>query len=656
MLQNHNKLVASLLVAAAIHPLVAFSQTTPAAATTPAPTSADTAAKTDSTADRAGINSIEKTDFDGQGKNIKVVLKDVAELFGFNVNIPDELDGAVSDSYRGITWKQFYTQVLAKKGYSFRIENDIVIIEKQKVDLSDNVTLLESGTISVNFVKVPVADAVAAICKKLDKNYSPLPADLESAGAQQPGVPAAGPKLITITWKGVAWQRTLQEILARYNYGFREEEGIIRVLPLEVLNNIPSETRVYRVNFADADKVAKTVTEVYKASGKDAAASLTATAETTQQLVIVTAKPDFLRNSEAKILELISQIDQPSKQVVIESRIIEKTWNNDFQLGFKYAYGAGSNNRGSRVTNNIDGSNAGDPAKNTSSSAGQAGSLPASGTSSPFAFVLSEKDFKFFMTALETDKTANILQNPTIVVKDDGQGAIRVIRRQPYFEQSQQASVGATTTTFTTKFINIGTSLYLKPKIKSNNYIELKIDQLAGGGPLTGGGSSDVTEGNGGISVTSKFSDVANPGGGFVPETDNRDVRTTVLLKDGNTVALGGLIKDADNRKNSQVPLLGDIPVIGRLFQSNETGKERLNLMAFITARVIDPYNSSYKEILGMDRINDLGLSSREIEGSSYRISDAEREALEELQHKRDLDANARKAANLNGELNESSK
>ena len=129
-------------------------------------------------------------------------------------------------------------------------------------------------------------------------------------------------------------------------------------------------------------------------------------------------------------------------------------------------------------------------------------------------------------------------------------------------------------------------------------------------------------------------------------------MRTTVLLRDGYTVALGGLVKDSDSKSSTQVPLLGDIPLIGRLFQDQDTTKTKLNLTAFITARVIDPYNATYREVLGLDRVNALGLSSRDIEGGSYKISESERDALDELMHKRDLDANAAKAAATNRELN----
>lgn len=640
-----------LIASLSLQPFVLAQEAAPAAAAAVAAASAE---KVSEQSAPAGVNSVEKTDFDGQGRNIKLVLKDIADLFVFNVSLPDELDGVVNDSYTGLTWREYYSIVLAKKGYTWRIENNIVIVEKKKYNPGDGVTVNEGGTINVDFANVPVADAVAAICHKLEKNYSPLPAELEST--PQAGAPAGAPaavKAITIRWRGVSWQRTLQEILARHEFGYREEDGIIRVLPLKVLNDIPSETRVYRVQFADAIQVAKTLTEVYKVAGAATASnSLTATAEPTQQLVIVTAKPEFLRNSEANILTLVNSIDVPSKQVVIESRIIERTWNNNFELGLRYAWGA--NNGSATVNPTSRGSQAtvAQQSNNVSGAAASAGNLTSGNDTAPFSFVLSEKDFKFFLSAVEADKSANTLQNPTLVVKDDGKGAIRVIRRQPYFESSSQSSAAATTATFTTKFINIGTSLYIKPKIKSSDYVELRIDQEAGGGALTGGASGEAMEGNGGLSVTAKFTDVANPGGGFVPVTDNRDLRTTVLLRDGYTVALGGLIKEDDSRGTTQVPLLGDIPVLGRLFQSNETAKTKVNLMAFITARIVDPYRDTYRDILGPERINDLGLSSREIEGASYKISDTEREALEELLHKRDLDANARKSANLNGQLN----
>ncbi len=608
--------------------------------------------------EQSDLYSTAKTDFDGQGQPIKKVLKDVADLFAFNVIIPDELDGPVPDQLAKVTWQTFYSYILQKKGYVWRIENDIVIVEKRKNDLKDKIKKLESGVISVDFEKVPVAEAVAAICEVMDKNYSPLPAELEGGGVVAPGDPAAtGPKIVTMKWKGISWQKTLAEILGKYRYGFKEDEGIIRVVTLDELNNVPSETRVYSVSFADAKVVADTINGVFKSSGPSApnapgSSLLTATSESSQQLVIVTAKPDFLRNSESKIVDLIKQIDQPAKQVIIESKIVERTWNNGFELGFRGAYGAGNTQSSGTIPTN---GSARALKENNSSSAATLGALTSS-SSAPTSFVLSEKNFKFFMTALESDKSTNVAQNPTIVVKDDGKGAIRIVRREPYFESQSQATNAATTIATTIKFINVGTSLYVKPKIRGGGFIELKIDQAEAGGALTGGGASETVEGNGGLTVTSEFGRVEAPNSGtvanFVPITDNRDVRTTVLLADGYTVGLGGLVRDGDRKTTTQVPILGDIPVLGRLFQSNETSKDKVNMIAFITARIIDPYNSNYRDMFGSERIHELGLSSREIEGGSYKISDAERDALDELLHKRDLDANANKAASFNRDLN----
>lgn len=615
----------------------------------PAPAAPDAAAPEES-----GVKSEEKSDFSGQGKPANKVLSGVAELYNFNVSIPDEVNWPVNESARDMTWQAFFKLVLEKKGYAFHIDNDLVVVEKKKTVLTDNIKKLESGNISVDFDKAPVADVVAAICQVMEKNYSPLPPELEGGAPAAPGQPAAAPKTITIKWKGVSWQKTLSEVLARYDYGFREEEGIIRVLPLKVINDVPSETRVYRVNFADAAKVAEMIKSVFKETGAGVDATkagqyLTATSESSQQLVVVTAKPDFLRNKENEILAMITQIDQPSKQVVIESKIVERTASNGFDLGFRYAYGPGNGAATGNATTNTNTANS----QNVSSSAVTGGILThTDGTAAPFSMVLSEKDFKFFMDALEQDKTANVLQNPTVVVKDDGQGAIRVIRRVPYFEVTSTQGTGATQLTSTTKFINVGTSMYIKPKIKGNGFVELKIDQAAAGGALTGGGNSELQEGNGGLSISAQDGVATAPAlagnvATSVPITNNRDVRTSVLLRDGYTVALGGLVKDSDNKDNTQIPVLGDIPVLGRLFQSQKTSKEKINLLAFITARISDPYNANYRDQLGLDRVNELGLSSREIESGSYKVSDAERDALTELLHRRDLNSNAAKSADI---------
>ena len=262
--------------------------------------------------------------------------------------------------------------------------------------------------------------------------------------------PVVAPKVVTIRWKSVSWQKTLSEILASAGYGFRDDEGIIRVMSLADLNNTPSETRVYRVTFADAKAVADTINSVFKLAARRSPPTVRSTAGPAGHSRDEPAachchrQADMLRASESKILEMIAQIDQPARQVVIESRIVETNWNNNFQFGFRYGYGSGSGSTGSfGPTGNTTNSNAYN--NNVSSTAAVLGSDSVSNAGSgPLSFVYSEKDFKFLMDMLETDSTANVIQNPTVVIKDDGKGALRVITRTPYFEGTTSQGSAAT--------------------------------------------------------------------------------------------------------------------------------------------------------------------------------------------------------------------
>ncbi|WP_245566303.1 type II secretion system secretin GspD [Thiomicrorhabdus chilensis] len=166
------------------------------------------------------------------------------------------------------------------------------------------------------------------------------------------------------------------------------------------------------------------------------------------------------------------------------------------------------------------------------------------------------------LRALNTSSYSNILATPSILTLDNEEAEILVGREVPF----QTGSYASTTTTVTNPFTtierkNVGLKLKVKPQINEGNEVYLEIDQ--------------------------EVSDVIDKGQAVDIQTSKRQIKTRVIVGDGNMVVLGGLINEKESRSRSKVPGLGDLPGIGGLFSSSEDTREKVNLMVFLRPVII---------------------------------------------------------------------
>ena len=218
-----------------------------------------------------------------------------------------------------------------------------------------------------------------------------------------------------------------------------------------------------------------------------------------------------------------------------------------------------------------------------------------------FSGFLNSFQFNLFLDALSQKKSADLLNDPAVLVKSGEQGTLEAVRVFPYpiafdppelvsetntttlsaIPQSNPPAVIATTPT-DFKRRNIGTRLVIKPQVASDNKtVDLSL-------------FPEVTQFDGFINYGSQIN-IGNPDGTTSllstnelnqPVFDTRRITTKVLIEDGSTVVLGGLIREDIQTINDRVPILGDIPLIGRLFQSKATQSIKRNLIIFVTANI----------------------------------------------------------------------
>ncbi|MFO1368638.1 MAG: type IV pilus secretin PilQ [Marinagarivorans sp.] len=263
----------------------------------------------------------------------------------------------------------------------------------------------------------------------------------------------------------------------------------------------------------------------------------------------------ILTDTEDKILEfrkVIEQVDIPIRQVMIEARIVIA--NNEFrkELGTRIGANMTSTTQQGR-TNNVRGSvfgNAADQATNLNVS-DPFGAITLSGV------IGKNINLGLELSALEDSGFGEIVSQPKVITGDKQQASIENGTQIPYQEASAS---GATTTAFKEAVLKLDVTPQITPD--DNIIMTLKINQDSLG--------KVVAQSN-------------------VPTIDVTELNTQVLVADGQTVVLGGIFQTNKVKGVSKVPLLGDVPLVGRLFRRNKDSDTKRELIIFITPRIMSP-------------------------------------------------------------------
>lgn len=274
--------------------------------------------------------------------------------------------------------------------------------------------------------------------------------------------------------------------------------------------------------------------------------------------LVVRADPAMMK----EVMLVIDQLDQRRSQVLIQAAIVEVSGDNAQQLGVQWAAGDATKGVGlinfSTAGNSL-ASIATAIAKDTPPTSFNDGASIALGKSGTNA----NGDRTFYgalVQALSTVTNANLLSTPSIMTLDNQEAKIVVGQNVPFITGSSTSSSSTTTNPFQTiERQDVGITLKVIPHIGEGGTVRLEIEQEVSAvlPSVQGVNSADL--------ITSK-----------------RSIKTTVLADDGQTIVLGGLIKDDNTKTVSKVPLLGDIPVLGYLFRATSDKKTKQNLLVFL--------------------------------------------------------------------------
>jgi len=281
------------------------------------------------------------------------------------------------------------------------------------------------------------------------------------------------------------------------------------------------------------------------------------------------------RSNLDNVRKLLVTIDKPTKQVMIEARLVEVTANPQQSYGIDWSGVVGSASNGKTFSYGAPGSTSG---SNTS------GNVPLSdfalgnpanpnilGNFSkliPGQFaILSVPQMSATLRLLNEDNDAEFLANPRIVTADNLQAKIEINRAQPvpqlnFNEQTATAVFGG----FQDK--KFGNTLIVTPSINKDNFVTLKVK------PEISNKVGDSTFVFAGATVSS-------------PIIDTRTLESNVLIRSGDTLAIGGLLQDEVAKARNKVPFIGDVPVLGYLFQNHLNSRVKRNLLVFVTPTII---------------------------------------------------------------------
>ena len=407
---------------------------------------------------------------------------------------------------------------------------------------------------------------------------------------------------ITLRLQDVPWDQALDIIMKTKGLASRQVGNVLMVgTASEIANQEqaeaaaqqslsqvePLESAFIQVNYAKASDLQALIKSSGENSMLSKRGSLSVDARTNTLLVQDTA--ENINN----IRDLVAKLDIAVKQVLIESRVVIANNNFSRDLGARLGYTATTQRGASylatsgtisgtndNITNLINSNNALLTAK--ANGCGKLGgvacplasnfsvpgindrlnvNVPSSPSAGSIAFAVLRGNnlVDLELSALQSEGQGEVVSSPRVVTADQQLAHIEQGVQIPY---QQASSSGATTTSFKNAVLSLDVTPQITPDQRINMQLDVHDDQVG--------------------------QNVQSATGGTVPSIDTRDVKTTVLVNNGDTIVLGGIYETTQTISTTKVPLLGDLPLLGWLFRNTQTQNNKDELLIFVTPKILD--------------------------------------------------------------------
>lgn len=413
----------------------------------------------------------------------------------------------------------------------------------------------------------------------------------------------------------VQWDNALEIILKPYGYGYTVTGNALVINRLDEIASVqavePLKSEVFVLNYLDASDIKETIgmhlsprgsmsvllrkglvgwkNNTANQNSSNSGSTLgkrerkEASTEELQKskTFIITDIPSVL----ARVKTMIEQIDIQPKQVLIEATFMEVNVNYlrdigvDFTLKKDNETVADANTKTlfSSITPNGFNAAAADLAGNP---------LNVGGIFSVTTF--GDPDVNILLQLLQEDDDSNLLSAPKVLTLNNQEATIIVGTKYPII-RSETSGDTATTSTSLDSYENIGIQLNVVPQVCAANQINMIVHPSV----------SEKEGETSGVTVTSGITALT-----AYPIVSIREVETQIILTSGETAVIGGLMTQRDGKSTFKVPLLGDIPILGRLFRRNVNSTENIELLVFLKATVINPDAYPANSIVEYDQLD----------------------------------------------------
>ncbi len=449
----------------------------------------------------------------------------------------------------------FNLGIKGKFDYKYDQSGNLFIVEVSpplRTAKADAPKKYKGKPISLNFQDVPVRTVLQLIA---DFNKLNL-VTTDSVGGN-----------ITLRLDGVPWEQALDTVLKVKGLDKRLDNNILLVAPAaeiatqekqqlenkqKVADLAPLVTEYVQINYAKAPDMAKLLADD-KTRLLSPRGAVSVDERTNTLLVKDTA--DVIDH----IKDMIKVLDVAVKQVVIEARMVTVTDGVDDALGIRWGATANDSKNNSNISGTLEGLNSaiGDSNLNVNLAA-----APATGTAASIAFQVAKLSdgslLDLELSALENENKAEIISSPRVTTANQKEALIEQGYEIPY---NESASSGATTVAFKKAVL----SLKVTPQITPDNNVILDLH----------------------VTQDDIYKDVSTGNGGTAVALSTQAINTQVLVKNGETLVLGGIYNRSIKKTVSKVPVLGDIPGIGVLFRNTTNANTKKELLIFVTPKIV---------------------------------------------------------------------
>ena len=264
-------------------------------------------------------------------------------------------------------------------------------------------------------------------------------------------------------------------------------------------------------------------------------------AEPSSNTILISASPRYFDQVKA----MVSKLDDPKPQVLIQVLLAEVTLDDGTDLGFEWQY-------------------QGKIGENTVTAGTDFGIQQAFNQFGGLGVAVTGGDLTFFLRALQSQGKLEVLSRPQILASDNQPANINVGQRVPFVTNSQVSDTGNVVNTI--QYQDVGILLNVVARISDDGFVNM-----------------DVRPEISSLSTSSvQVSEAVS-----APIINSRSAETKVTVQDGHTIVIGGLITSSDEHRESKVPILGDIPILGEAFKNTSKKKNRTELLIILTPRVL---------------------------------------------------------------------